>query len=333
MYPRRLSSCALSLAAAVFFPVHASAQLSEAAGIRATVPLELGRFDLRTSGSVHRIGTPIGLRTPFAFESSLRLPLTAGGFALGAGVQDGASDSLPARPFLTYAAWRSFNRIQVSVGASSHAAKFDHRIVTRRDTLGQPIGEDTVLKTALWSDVEGRIAWRLSALVMEAVVGARPRVREFSPTLWGRVGATYPLSSRLALAVAAGAEPARIGLGLPASSFLSVALRVRPWRSFSGADSTTPAAFTVQPAGEKQYHIVYVAPTATSVELSGSFSNWRPVALSSSSRPGVWEATVTLERGTHQINIRVDGGRWLPPPGLPRAEDDFNGAVGVLVVR
>ena len=331
MYPRRLTSCALSVATAVFFPAYTTAQLSEAAGIRATLPLELGRFDLRTSGSVHRIGTRFGPRTPFAFESSVRLPLTAGGFAFGGGVQDGASDSLPARPFLTYSAWRSFDRIQVSVGAATHTARLEHRTPTLDPANLRR--EDTTLKTAIWSDVEGRVAWRLSALSMEAVVGGRARVREFSPVLWSRLGATYPLSSRFALAVAAGAEPARIGLGLPASSFLSVALRVRPWRSFTGVDGAAPTAFSLQPVGGQQYRIVYVAPNAASVELSGSFSNWRPVALSSTSRPGVWEASVTLVRGTHQINIRVDGGRWLPPPGLPRADDDFNGAVGLLVVR
>ena len=333
MNPRRVSWCAVAVACAVHVPARAIAQVAEAAGIRTTVPLQLGRFDLHTSGAVHRVGTSVGPRTPFAIESSLRLPLTGGGLAFGAGVEDGAADSLPARPFLTYAAWRSFNRIQLSIGASSHAARLERRAIIRRDTLGNPIGADTTAGSAFWSDVEGRVAWRFSALAMDAVIGARPRVRDVSPALWGRLGATYPLSSRFALAVAAGAEPARIGLGLPASSFLSVALRVRPWRTFTGVDRAAPAAFSLQPAGEGQYRIVYVAPNAASVELSGSFSNWRPVALSSTSRPGVWETSVTLERGTYQINIRVDGGRWLPPPGLPQADDDFNGAVGVLVVR
>jgi hypothetical protein len=31
--------------------------------------------------------------------------------------------------------------------------------------------------------------------------------------------------------------------------------------------------------------------------------------------------------------MRVDAGPWQAPPGLPKAQDDFGGEVGLLVVR
>src|SRR6185436_18410355 len=109
--------------------------------------------------------------------------------------------------------------------------------------------------------------WRLSAITMNAVIGARRRVQSFVPSVWGSLGATYPLSQHFTLAAAAGAEPARIGLGLPASGFVSVALRVRPWRTLKGTDVAQPSAFVVQ-AADTGYRITYTTANATAVELS-----------------------------------------------------------------
>ena len=88
----------------------------------------------------------------------------------------------------------------------------------------------------------------------------------------------------------------------------------------------------IRPAGESRYTITYRAPNASSVELSGDFDRWTPAALVRV-RPGVWEATIDAPPGTYHVNLRVDGGRWFVPPGLAQTEDDFNGAVGVLILR
>jgi hypothetical protein len=33
------------------------------------------------------------------------------------------------------------------------------------------------------------------------------------------------------------------------------------------------------------------------------------------------------------LNVRVDGGSWIVPPGLTTMSDDFAGEVGVLVIE
>ena len=38
-----------------------------------------------------------------------------------------------------------------------------------------------------------------------------------------------------------------------------------------------------------------------------------------------------MDVGVHHINIRIDGGPWIAPPGLPSIRDGFNGEIGVLV--
>jgi hypothetical protein len=347
----------------------ALAQVSEAAGIRTTIPFEIGRYDLNIGGTIHRIATPVGQRTPVSMESSLRVPRGSSGFWLGARVEDAPEvDSLPVRPLLSAGVWTSLRRIRISIGSATHVARLGGRgprehttpgtyrtfidtAPPRRIQLGDSVvtqrfgyygDRDTVLtwtdsgapsRAAFWSDVEGRVAWTLGRSYIEAVVGARPRVDRYVPRVWTRLGATYPVSDRLSVTAFAGNDPGHVGMGVPSSLFASIALRVRPWRrtAEAGRDLAPLAPFMAEPS-TGGYRITYVAPKAKTVELSGDFDRWRPIAMKRTGN-GVWEAHLPLRSGTYRVNVRIDGGRWLPPAGLPQAEDDFNGAVGLLVVR
>jgi len=346
----------------------ASAQVSEAAGLRAIVPIEIGRYDLNVGGMINRIATPIGQRTPFSFESSVRIPRGASGFWLGARVE-GASevDSTPMRPLLGAGFWTTLRRVTVSIGGATHTARVGGRSSTFRtesypdsapagkvviDTIGHdstwiPIGgynyftrqriygdSGTPSRIALWSDVEGRIGWTLGRATMEAVVGARPRIASYAAAVWTRMGASYPLNDRLSLAAFAGTDPGHLGFGVPSSMFASVALRARPWRRTAGPgrDLSPLAAFTATRESVGGYRVTYLADRARTIEVSGDFNRWSPVSLRQT-HAGVWEVMLPLTPGTYRVNVRIDGGRWLPPAGLPQAEDDFNGVVGVLVVR
>ena len=40
-----------------------------------------------------------------------------------------------------------------------------------------------------------------------------------------------------------------------------------------------------------------------------------------------------MKQGVHQINMRIDGGQWIAPPGMPTRKDEFNGDVGLVVVK
>jgi hypothetical protein len=348
----------------------ASAQLSEAVGMRALVPIPIGAFDLNVGGTLHRVGTTVGPRTPFSFESTLRLPRGSSGFWVGARVEGAPEvDSAPMRPLLGAGFWTTLRRLTVSIGGATHAARIGGRAAafrtsTRQDSALKGYWEHDSIRgidsakfiptggynyfpreivnvdsgaashLALWSDVEGRFGWTVGRVSMEAVVGARPRVASYAAKAWTRVGATYPLNDRMSLAVFAGTDPGLVGFGVPSSTFASVALRMRPWRrtAESGKDLGPLSAFMALPEAGGGYRITYLATHAKKVELSGDFDRWRPVAMKQT-RDGIWEVSLPLAPGTYRVNVRIDGGRWLPPAGLPQAEDDFNGAVGVLVVR
>ena len=73
------------------------------------------------------------------------------------------------------------------------------------------------------------------------------------------------------------------------------------------------------------------APGARSVELSGDFTSWDPVSLTAAG-DGWWTARLPIRRGTYQVSIRRDGGRWLVPPGLVGVRDEFGGEAGILVI-
>src|SRR5207249_11246912 len=76
--------------------------------------------------------------------------------------------------------------------------------------------------------------------------------------------------------------------------------------------------------------VVHVAD-ATRVELAGDFTDWEPLALTSTG-PGEWEAVIPIVSGVHRINVRIDGTAWIVPAGTTRAPDDYGSGVGIFVV-
>jgi hypothetical protein len=72
------------------------------------------------------------------------------------------------------------------------------------------------------------------------------------------------------------------------------------------------------------------APGATSVQLAGSFSEWRVDHALHEAAQGVWVVTVPLESGIHDYSFLVDGARWVVDPYAPAIDDGFGGAANRL---
>ena len=336
----RYHRLALATTLAVAGASSLGAQLAGMAAIRGNVPITVGPFELNTRGSVDQIAWSARPRTALSLETDLRAPVGNGGLWIGSALE-GASgiDTIPVRPLLRFGVWQSFgNAIQVSVGASSHAARVGGHVsvyTSPPDTGGHSVTArtlDSTSKLALWSEVESRLSWRVSRATVAAVVGARPNVDHYRPSLWGHLEAVFPLNAYASIVGAAGTDAPRIALGIPAVRFASAALRLGAWPSSKRSTETALAAFVVRSIGERRYTITYQSPDASSVELSGDFDGWRPSTLTQV-RSGVWEATIVAAPGTYHVNLRVNAGKWFPPPGLPQTADDFNGAVGILVLR
>ena len=74
-------------------------------------------------------------------------------------------------------------------------------------------------------------------------------------------------------------------------------------------------------------------PDARSVEVVGSFTDWRPgaVELRDDDHDGVWRAAVVLPVGEHEYMFVVDGERWVTDPLAGRYVDDGFGRQNALL--
>jgi hypothetical protein len=163
---------------------------------------------------------------------------------------------------------------------------------------------------------------------------------------WGSVSVVDWVASRVAIVGSAGSYPVDLTQGYPGGRFVSVALRLASRNSrtldrasASATTSTAPIAdppasmtFEVQTVRGNQRTLRVKASSARNVELNGDFTQWQPVRLARAT-DGSWVATLPITPGTHQITIRLDGGRWIAPPGLLTSTDEFGGVVGILAIE
>ena len=90
--------------------------------------------------------------------------------------------------------------------------------------------------------------------------------------------------------------------------------------------------FDASPSGDGMQKFTVRVGGVESVDVAGDFSDWGPLTMVRRGRD-LWELTVPISSGLHQIDIRTDGGKWVAPPGLPTTKDMFNGEVGILIVK
>jgi len=238
-------------------------------------------------------------------------------------------------------------------GIAYHAVKVTDSVFTdtsgwqryQRDALVADSGESSQLRR--WSEMEARFDWfpwgvrgvRFSA----ALSSSRPRWGPRSDTtpvnrqLWGRLNVTMPVRSQFAVVASGGTESSIMDAMRP-SRFFTLGMRWTPFArtrrpaESDGAAAAPEFAIARATAGAGTCTITMRAPHARSVEVTGDFTHWKPIALHESA-DGQWETTLTLAPGTYRMNTRVDGGAWTVPRGVPAMDDEFNGRVGIVVVR
>ncbi|MEX2178252.1 MAG: glycogen-binding domain-containing protein [Gemmatimonadaceae bacterium] len=190
------------------------------------------------------------------------------------------------------------------------------------------------------TDVEGSFQWRQRLLELTFRGGHRfgdsldiePRSER-----WASMQAAVWITSQVAAVAGGGTEPAQPARGFPARRFASLGLMLAYWPIPRQAVLvTTPAslirAFELRPAGTALQRLTARIGGVETVEIMGDFTDWTPVPLLRQGRDQ-WELLIPMSPGVHQINLRIDGGLWIAPPGIPSIKDGFNGEVGVLVIK
>lgn len=350
-------SSALALLALSLVTSPTTAQISGAAGIGATsTPQRIGPFDIDAGASVNRIGSTVRPRTTLDLESTIDLPMSHGsGVWLGlTALTVREVDSLPVRPLLEGGLWRTFSRLTVGVGVATHVARLGGRApgwhevrhdVQIRLPNGALFDSSYTLteydsggrsRPRLWSDLETTASWRVRQLRLDAVIGARRAVDSTRRSIWGRLTTTASLSSRSMLVGTIGRQPAQLAFGVPASNFASLSVSVFAPRRHGPLDtvavSGASSPFSVRADGPGQYTVACRLPGARRVELSGDFDSWKSVEMRETA-PGLWTARLSIAPGTYHMNVRVDDGAWTAPPGVTPLRDEFDGTVGIVIVR
>jgi hypothetical protein len=124
----------------------------------------------------------------------------------------------------------------------------------------------------------------------------------------------------------------------------AVTLRLRPAWTLALAAALAavvllPVGQSVAPGAEEGIaQFVGHFPGARSVEVVGSFNDWRRGALplSDEDHDGIWHGAVVLPAGQHEYMFVVDGERWVADPLAGRYVDDGFGAGrqnALLIVR
>ena len=191
-----------------------------------------------------------------------------------------------------------------------------------------------------FSDIEGSVNWAYGWLELTGQAGYRfgdsydvtPDSRR-----WAAGTAVLWVTNRVAAVMGGGRIPANPSRGLPARNYANFGLML----SYSSIPRTTvPVApmtiaavkvFEVRPLATGTQKITVRVGGVETVEVMGDFSDWTPLVLMRRGRD-LWDITLPVTTGVHEINLRLDGGQWLAPPGLPTRRDSFNGDVGLLVV-
>jgi hypothetical protein len=206
-----------------------------------------------------------------------------------------------------------------------------------------------------YADAQASLSWkRNSRLDFGALLGFR--IGDQLTTLgsgartWASMSAVYRLTSRAALVAGGGIYPVDLTQGFPGGRFLSLSLRLsgarQPTQSsnppVSGQSpppdivpdiAPTVAEFVVRRTAADSVRLRVNAPRARVVEVTGDFTNWTPLRLEQSKDEDWWSATLQLRRGKYQMNVRLNGGQWIVPPGLLSMLDEFGGSVGLLVIE
>lgn len=212
-----------------------------------------------------------------------------------------------------------------------------------RATLLGSVTPRQVADTIRYTDAEAALQFRVAPVEVGLSTGFRAGDALASlhdgRKMWGSVAATMWVTPRLAIVASGGAYPVDFTQNYPGGRYVSLALRVgaRPARlersgSTPALDAESTESFRVRTLQGSRRLLQVHAPGARTVELMGDFTNWAPVSLTRG-EAGWWSVTLPIPAGTHELNVRLDGGEWIVPAGLHALSDEFGGRSGLLTIR
>ena len=321
-----------------------------------------GGFQLSLAGFADRVLMDDMLAVSRAgTDARLSYRLGATGAWLGREVSaDNKATPVSAVPRASGGAWHQWGTALVTLSMSSYATREGRRspvVQIRYPTgpLAPPPGIDSIPRQTQsfadsqvvvdsgsagrrrsWNDAELALHWGIGRLAFRGVIGTRVFTAHQPNELWGQVHGAYVLTPDLSLIAATGIHPSAAAYGATRARFLEVGFRMAPSAlvrpRLPRGVRPVAAAFEVSSAVDGRRTLRIRVPNARTVELSGDFTGWKPITLTPAGTDR-WEATLSIAPGLHRVAIRVDGDAWTPPPGVPAVPDEFQGTVGIILVK
>ena len=320
-----------------------------------------GRGVAEASGTYSQFATG-GWSTQGALSGSLFTPLARGplaelsGFGGGSAHQDGTRTGevlINARLHFMRTRGEFFagvggGRTWFGEGASNVFLGEAGASTTVREVTTSLVLSPVAVDSLRYMDGQLTLSWTRAKLDLGAVLGLRvgDQLTALGGTArsWGSLNAVRWLGARFALVAAGGTYPIDPTQGFPGGRFISFSIRMSTRRAREAQSTsvqppeTRPDSglvatdFETRPAGVGSITLKVEAPQARVVEITGDFTGWTPVPLQLDST-GWWTVTLPVGPGKYQMNLRLNGGEWLVPPGLLSMLDEFGGRVGLLVVE
>jgi hypothetical protein len=205
---------------------------------------------------------------------------------------------------------------------------------------GDTLGNDSTFSepgdhAAFWNTAQGTLRWRMGRLSL-ASIGGVSLGDGVTARRWAQGTVEWQLSRRVLLLGSLGERPsASLAFHSEAHPRSMIGIQFAPWSTLgwamSGALKPTALAWKSELEPHDRLIVKVHVRDVASAEIAGDFTDWKPVALERL-HGGWWYQVLRVTPGVHRVQLRLDGGPWQSPPGLPRADDGPGGPSATLVV-
>jgi hypothetical protein len=242
-----------------------------------------------------------------------------------------ANNALALRPHATLARWTTDGLEQTYgvVGAALQWTRTSGSLLFRVTGDAYSSGDNGYASGGYFGlRGEAFTIWRETTFGAGLLLGHNPIDDEAGFTVW----ASRALGERLRVDAQLTRTVAEAVFGTPGSLGFTLSASYRLFHHEPPPPIPLAAVGAAVTKGREVVFTVKVPLRARTVAVSGTFSDWRPVALKPAG--DAWTGKVTVEPGTHQFGFLIDGTIWYVPPDAHDVIDDGFGRKNVtLVVR
>jgi hypothetical protein len=241
-------------------------------------------------------------------------------------------DALTLRPLAVLSRW-SADSIAATYGVLGAQLQWQHtagQVLLRLTGDAYTAGDNGFRSGQYYGlGAEAYTVFRGNTLGAGVMLADNPLDSETGFTLW----ASRPLKDNLRVDVLFAHTVTDAVFGTPGALGFTAVLS---WRFRHKVPPEPPRLASVGRAvsrGRVVQFNVKLPHAAKAVAVSGTFSDWRPIALKRNAS-GTWSGNVTIEPGTHQYGFLIDGKEWYVPDDAADVIDDGFGRKNVtLIVR